>query len=204
MKDEIVDIITESLIKGIIVTYSRTGITTSKIASMWRYHDANFAQQFMRFLLFLFSLPLSLIFYKFLTHDKQSHKITIVKFHFLDVFYECVGENWPLNGKGEEHAIRYLEKIEGVLSILDEKNELLWYVRGKTLPNGEKRGQIYRASHPHGNAHNTCTRNNNNNNDDCRNARNNNNNTNWSKVDRNNNRCDGDINGNHDPRNGKP
>lgn len=125
-----------------------------------------------------------------------------MEFHLLDVFYECTGENWPLKGS-QEHAISYLEQIEGVLWIVNEKNELLWYVRGKTLQNGENRGQIYRAANAHGNLPNTCSRNNNNNDNHCRNARNNN--TNWSKnkVDRNNNRRHADINGNYDPRNGK-
>lgn len=120
--------------------------------------------------------------------------------------------------RGAEDAVRYLDQIDGVLSIVNEKNETLWYVRGKTL-NGEKRGQIYRANNqpksdfdlstnPHGNAANTCNQYNNN----FRNARytnsnggggNGNNNNNKRKTDRNNNGHNGDINGNYDPRNGK-
>lgn len=99
-----------------------------------------------------------------------------------------------------------MEQIDGILSIVNEKNEPVWYVRGKTF-NGEKRGQIYRpnnqpksdfdlSTNPHGNAPNTCTQYNNNN---FRNARHTNNNNNK----RNNNGYNGDINGNYDPRNGK-
>lgn len=115
--------------------------------------------------------------------------------------------------------MRYLNQIEGILSIVNEKNETVWYVRGKTL-NGEKRGQIFRAknprtdfdlsSNPHGNARNTCTQYNgsgkgNANNNNFRNARyvpssnNDDNNTNG-KVNRNPNAFDVDINGNYDPR----
>lgn len=145
-----------------------------------------------------------------------THKNSLLKFNFfLDVYYECVGENWPLLSRGEEHVIRYLEQIDGILSIVNEKNEPVWYVRGKTF-NGEKRGQIYRpnnqpksdfdlSTNPHGNAPNTCIQyNNNNNNNNFRNARHtasNMNNNNNNK--RNNNGYNGDINRNYDPRNGK-
>lgn len=130
---------------------------------------------------------------------------------FLDVFHQCTGEAWPLINKGESHAIRYLEQIDGVLSIVSEKNELLWYVRGKTL-NSENRGQIYRANNPaksssydlstnpHGNIPNTCIQHDNNSNS--------NNNyfrggerSNKTKVDRNNNGYN-DVNGNYEPQNG--
>lgn len=114
--------------------------------------------------------------------------------------------------------MRYLDQIEGILSIVNEKNETVWYVRGKTL-NSEKRGQIYRAknqaktdfalsTNPHGNARNTCTQyngtgdTNNNNFRDARHTytRNNNNNNNNAKVNRNSSAFDVDINGNYDPR----
>ncbi|XP_055324980.1 hybrid signal transduction histidine kinase E-like [Sitodiplosis mosellana] len=164
------DIITENLIKGIIVTHSRTGITLQQISN---------------------------------------------------IYYECVGERWSLLKGGEEHAIRYLDQIEGILSIVNEKHETVWYVRGKTF-HGEKCGQIYRANsqtksdfdlstNPHGNGRNTCNQysnNNNGNNNNFRNARytttknssNNNNNNNKGKVDRKNNVYNGDINGNYDSR----
>lgn len=157
--------------------------------------------------------------------QQQQQRVTQYKFFpwnfiFVDVYYDCVGENWHLLNRGEGHAIQYLDQINGILSIRNEKNELLWYVRGKTL-NGEKRGQIYRpnyqpkssdfdlSTNPHGNAPNTCTPYNDydeNNNNNFRNARTsnyNNYNNNMRKVDRNNNGYNGDINGNYGPRNGK-
>lgn len=131
------------------------------------------------------------------------------------MLYECSGECWPGPNKGESHAIRYLEQIDGVLSIVNEKNEQLWYVRGKTLNNGMC-GQIYRAnnqpksdfdlsSNPHGNIPDTCIQTNGNSNTANPNTNMNNNNfrlarNSKSKVERNHNGYNG-INGNYEPRN---
>lgn len=138
-----------------------------------------------------------------------------LKYPFLGVYCKCSGEIWPLFVNGESHAVRYLKQIEGILSIENEKNELVWYVRGKTL-NGQNRGEIYRANNqpktdfdlstsPHGNRIDTCIPNNNNNNNFHNNRNNynsNKNNNNKAKVDRNNNAHNG-FNGNYNhPRNG--
>lgn len=114
-----------------------------------------------------------------------------------DRFYQIAGESWPFYNQGESQAKRYLEQMDGILSIVNENNDLLWYVRGKSL-NGGNHGRIYRASNqtksdfnlstsPHGNAPNTC-----NNNNLRYNTR--------AKVDRNYNGFNSAINGNHEPR----
>lgn len=97
----------------------------------------------------------------------------------LDVYYQCTGEHWPFLNNGEMGPIQYLQQIGGILSLDNDKNETLWYVRGKTL-NGENRGEIYRSNNqpiassefdlsnkstwqqPHGSQSNTCTQYNNN------------------------------------------
>lgn len=63
----------------------------------------------------------------------------------LDVFHQCTGEQWPFSGNVEMSPIQYLQQIDGILSIDNEKKEKLWYVRGKTLT-GENRGKIYRSN----------------------------------------------------------
>lgn len=91
------------------------------------------------------------------------------------MFQECTGEYWPFLHNTGLDANQYLQQIDGILSISNENNEKLWYVRGKTL-NGENRGKIYRSNNqpefdlstqsawqrPHGGQSNTCTQYNNN------------------------------------------
>lgn len=110
--------------------------------------------------------------------------------------------------------MQYLQQIEGVLCIKNEKNELLWYVRGKSV-HGDNRGQIYRPNHQpktnfdlstnsHGNRSNTCIQNNNKNNGNHN--KNNHNGNNKAKVDCNNNAPNGIGGGGHYDyqRNGTP
>lgn len=91
------------------------------------------------------------------------------------MFHQCAGYPLPFVGGNETALIRYLRQIDGIMEIGNDKNETLWYVRGKTL-NGENRGKIYRSNNqpefdlstqsawqrPHGGQSNTCTQYNNN------------------------------------------
>lgn len=110
--------------------------------------------------------------------------------------------------------MQYLQQIEGVLCIKNGKNELLWYVRGKSV-HGDNRGQIYRPNHQpktnfdlstnsHGDRSNTCIQNNNKNNGNHN--KNNHNGNSKAKVDCNNNAPNGIGAGGHYDyqRNGTP
>lgn len=141
------------------------------------------------------------------------------------MYRECTGDQWPFLNNGDSHAFHHLQQIDGVLSIINDKNELLWYVRGKTL-NSENHGQIFRTNiqqkstnfgskaNPHGNTSNMCFQYTNGNDNDTNNNHNNNSRygrSNKMKFDRNNNNSNNnsknnnnymDINGNHEPHNG--
>lgn len=108
-----IDLVAEQIIKGIIVSNSKTGITCSMIGGKYNRTDL-------------------------LSEIKLKEEKT-----FSEKYFECVGEAWPL-AKNEKKMNEYLQSIPGLNALVNERGELIWYIRGKNF-NDQTRGQICRA-----------------------------------------------------------
>lgn len=75
----------------------------------------------------------------------HTHALSEIKLKqsFSGKYFECVGEALPL-ARNEKKMIEYLKSIHCLNAFYNERDELIWYIRGKNLKE-KTRGEICRS-----------------------------------------------------------